>query len=78
MRTRWEKKVKSKYKVLNRKKRIEYTWPYGVSSMWADTGAVCSCFMCQGYGEFGELRYSKQRRNEDKEVIREYWLLDAA
>lgn len=77
--TRWEKKVKSKYKVLNRIKKIKNTWgpyfslSYGRLKMLGDIGCVCSCDCCKSRDWLWDNNRSKKMRAESKREIDEFW-----
>ena len=75
MKSRWEKKVKSRHKVLNRKKRIEQY--YGrhnvVSPKWADTGCVCSCSLCSAKNSCSHKSERKQLRYQELKEIDEHY-----
>lgn len=70
--TRWEKKVKSKYKVLNRQKNMKHIYTCEVSWGWADIGKMCGCKMCTKNNPFTKAQKHQDRQRE-KKIIDEYW-----
>lgn len=74
VKSRWEKKKKSTYKVLNRKKRIGYTNSWRISPCWADTGCVCSCSQCSHKHSWYYKSDLRKQREEKYKLIGEYYV----
>lgn len=79
--SRWEKKLKSKYKVLNRIKRMKYTYEgYYLESKirkkWADIGCVCSCSQCSSKNSWSHKSDLKKMRDVERKCIDDYYYHD--
>lgn len=72
VKTRWEKKVKSKHKVQNRAKKMKQTYSGfyvkpRITKKWADVGCLCSCSMCSAKNSWERKSYLRKLRSMDRD-----------